>query len=160
MLAAMLGAGMACILANRRLNRLPVPVIARLLEAIFVGVLTLLRYDSLRIQGADLMGAAGGAALAAFISAVGLVGIEEVVVESHTLPIFVGELQVRYRRWRRARAAARLGRVQARLEAAGKKVRQAFLQFLVKEEVPLDESRRRAEALRSALVGSEGTGDA
>ena len=57
MLAALVGAGTACIIANRRLNRLPVPGAARVLEGIFVGVLTLLRYDSLHVRGADLVAA-------------------------------------------------------------------------------------------------------
>jgi hypothetical protein len=51
-LAALVGAGMVGALANRRLNRLPVPTAARILEGVFVMVLTLLRYDSLHIQGA------------------------------------------------------------------------------------------------------------
>src|ERR1700733_2252626 len=77
-LAALIGAGMACILANRRLNRLPVPGAARILEGIFVSVLTVLRYDSLHIQGAGALTAVGAAALAALISALGLLGIEEI----------------------------------------------------------------------------------
>src|SRR5262249_58536734 len=48
-LTALVGTGMACYLANRRLNLLAVSTIARVLEACFVGVLTLLRYDSLRL---------------------------------------------------------------------------------------------------------------
>jgi hypothetical protein len=75
-LAAIVGAGMAGVLANRRLNRLPIPAAARVLEGVFVVVLTLLRYDSLHVQGADLVAAAGGAGLAALISALGLLGIE------------------------------------------------------------------------------------
>ena len=85
---------MAAVLANRRLNWLPVPGAAKLLEGIFVGVLTALRYDSLHVQGADWVAAAGGAALAALISALGLLGIEEVLVETHTFQIFISKARV------------------------------------------------------------------
>ena len=78
-------------------------------------VLTVLRYDSLHVQGADWVAAAGGAALAALISALGLLGIEEVVVETHTFSIFLSKLRVSCRRWRYARATARLARIQAEL---------------------------------------------
>ncbi len=156
-LAALVGAGMACILANRRLNRLPVPRAARILEGIFVGVLTVLRYDSLRVQGADSLAAAGGAVLAALISALGLLGIEEVVVETDTFGAFFSKLQVSYRRWRCVRAATRLGRIRAEAEAAAEKLQQHFLDFLLKAEgLPLDEAQRRAAALKRGLAGSEG----
>jgi hypothetical protein len=153
-LAALVGAGMACVLANRRLNRLHVPASARLLEGVFVGVLTALRYDSLHIQGADWVAAAGGAALAALISALALLGIEEVLVETHTFRIFASKVQVAYRRRRCRRAAARLRRIQARIEAAAENLQQHFLDFLLREDVPLDEAQQRAAALRRALVDS------
>ena len=92
-LAALIGAGMACVLANRRLNRLPVPAAARVLEGVFVAVLTVLRYASLHIQGADFLTAVGAAVLAALISALGLLGIEEIVVETRTFGIFLSTLQ-------------------------------------------------------------------
>ena len=154
-LTALVGAGMACVLANRRLNRLPVPASARVLEGVFVGVLTALRYDSLHVQGADWVAAAGGAALAALISALGLLGIEEVLMETHTFRIFASKVQVSYRRWRCRRAAARLGRIQAMVEVAAENLQQHFLDFLLREDVPLDEARQRAGALRRAVVNSE-----
>jgi hypothetical protein len=155
-LAALVGAGTACIIANRRLNGLPVPVSARVLEGIFVGVLTLLRYDSLDVQSTGLVAAAGGAALAALISAIALLGIEEVVVETHTFSVFLGQMQASYRRWRHAQASRRLARLQAKVEAAGEKLQQRFLEFLLKAEgFPLDEARRRAEALKGAIVKGE-----
>ena len=155
-LTALVGAGMACVLANRRLNRLPVPTSARVLEGVFVGVLTVLRYDSLHVQGADSVAAAGGAALAALISALGLLGIEELLVETQTFRIFAGKVQVSYLRWRSRRAAARLRALQAAVEATAEKLQQHFLAFLLREDVPLSEARQRAAALRRALVDSEG----
>jgi hypothetical protein len=153
MLAALVGAGLACILANRRLNRLPVPGAARILEGIFVLVLTVLRYDSLHVQGADWVAAGGGATLAALISALGLLGIEEVAVETHTFSVFISRLQVSYSRWRFARAAARLERIQAKVAAAVEKLRPHFLEFLLKEEgLPLDQAQRRAAALKHAFT--------
>ncbi len=128
---------------------------ARVLEGTFVGVLTALRYDSLHVLGADWVAAAGGAALAALISALGLLGIEEVLVETHTFSVFVSKVRLSYRSWQRTRAAKRLGRVQARAGAAAEKLQQHFLDFLLKEDVPLDEARQRAVALRRALVDSE-----
>ena len=53
-LTAAVGAGMACVLANRRLNRLAVPPAVRVLEGVFVAVLTVLRYESLAVQGAGV----------------------------------------------------------------------------------------------------------
>jgi hypothetical protein len=79
-LAALLGGGVACSLARRRLDRPPVPAAARVLEGIFVSALGLLRYDSLRIQGGDVVMAVRAAALATTISAIGLLMIEEIAV--------------------------------------------------------------------------------
>jgi hypothetical protein len=155
-LTALVGAGMAGVFANRRLNQLPVPSAARVLEGIFVGVLTALRYDSLHVQGADWVAAAGGAALAALISALGLLGIEEVLVETHTFRIFVSKVRVSGRSWRCSRAATRLGRIQAKAEAAAERLQQHFLDFLLREGVPLDDARQHTAALRRALVDSEG----
>lgn len=155
-LAAVIGAGMACILANRRLNRLPVPPVARVLEGIFVSVLTVLRYDSLHIQGAGVLTAVGAAALAALISALGLLGIEEIIVETRTFAIFVSTLRVTWRRWRAAAAVARLARIQARIDAAAGKLQRQFLDFLLKTEgLPLDQARQRAAALKAALTDDE-----
>jgi len=154
-LTALVGAGMAAVFANRRLNRLPVSIGARILEGIFVGVLTALRYDSLQVQGADWVAAAGGAALAALISALGLLGIEEVLVETHTFSIFISKARVSHASWRYSRAVKRLGRIQARARAAADKLQQHFLDFLLKEDVPVDEARQRSVALRRALAGSE-----
>jgi outer membrane protein OmpA-like peptidoglycan-associated protein len=116
--AALAGAGMACVLADRRLSRLPVPAAARILEGLFVGILMVLCYDSLRIQGAGVLTAAGAVALAGLISALGLLGIEETVVETRTFGIFLSTLRVSWTRWRSAAAATRLARIQARIEAA------------------------------------------
>lgn len=153
MLAALVGAGMACTLANRRLNRLPVPAAARILEGIFVAVVTALRYDSLHIQGAGVLTATGAAALAALISALGLLGIEEIVAETRTFGIFLSTLRASWKRWRYAAATARLARIQAGTEAAAGRLQQHFLEFLLKTEgLPLDEALRRAAALKVALT--------
>jgi hypothetical protein len=152
-LAALVGAGMAGFLANRRLNRLPVPGAARILEAVFVAVLTLLRFESLHIQGAGLVAAVGGAALAAIISALGLLGIEEILVETQTFGMLTGRLRVAWKRWRCARAASRLSLIQAQVQAAAEKLQQHFLDFLLREEVPLEEAQQCAAALRCALAG-------
>jgi hypothetical protein len=155
-MAALVGAGTACMIANRRLDRLPVPASARILEGTFVGVLTLLRFVSLDVQSSDPMAAVGGAALAALISAIALLAIEEAVVETDTWSVFVSRLRVRFRRWQWARAEASVARYQARLGAAGEKFRQHCLDFFLKAEgLPLDEAKRRAEALKTALFHAE-----
>src|SRR6202020_1508078 len=87
-MAAPVGAGTACMIANRRLNRLQVPVSARLLEVGLVAVLTELRFQSLDLQSVTMLTAVGGAALAALISAIALLAIEEVVVETDTSSVF------------------------------------------------------------------------
>ena len=156
LLAALVGAGMACVLANRRLNRLPVPAAARILEGIFVAVMTVLRYASLQTQGADVLTAVGAALLAALISALGLLGIEEIVVETRTFGIFLSTLQASWKRWRCAVAEARLARIRARIKATADNLQQHFLDFLLKvEELPLDEARRRSAALKAALTEGE-----
>jgi hypothetical protein len=151
-LAAFVGAGMAGVIANRRLNRLPVSTAARILEAVFVVVLTLLRYDSLHIQGADLMAAAGGAALAALISAAGLLGIEEILVETETFTIFAGRIRAAWCRTQHQRATTQLNMIRTRVQATGEKLAQQFVGFLLQEEMPLDEARQRATALSRALT--------
>ena len=74
-LAAAVGAGMACAPANRRLIRTRMHNSGRLMQGIFVGVLTALRYASLHVQGADWAAAAGGAALAARPAAIPFWGV-------------------------------------------------------------------------------------
>jgi hypothetical protein len=155
-LVALVGTGTACILANRRLNRLPVPVAARVLEGIFVAALTVLRYESLRLQGAGAGTAAGAAALAALLSSLGLLGIEEIVVETRTFAMFVIALWASWRQSRSTAAAARLARIRARVRTAADRLGKHFLEFLLKAEgTPLEEARRRAAALRTALTDRE-----
>ena len=155
-LAALIGAGLACLLANRRLNHLPVPRSARLLEAIFVLVVTVLRFESLQIQAAGMLVAVGAAALAAIISGLALLGIEEIVVETCTFAMFCSRVRASWKRWRRAVAAGHLAGIRAAIEAASGKLEQHFLEFLLKTEgLPLDEARRRAAALRTALTSPE-----
>jgi hypothetical protein len=152
-LTAVIGGGMACALANCRLNQLPVPGTARLLEGIFVAVLTVLRFESLHIQTAGLLAPVAGSVLAAIISALGLLGIEEIVVETRTLGIFLSGLWANWKRSRSAAGTARLGRIQARIDDAAGRLHQQFLEFLLKtEEFPLDEARQRAAALSTALT--------
>ncbi len=153
-LAALVGAGIAGVLANRRLNRLPVPTPARILEGVFVSVLTLLRYDSLRVQGADLVAAVGGAALAALISALGLLGIEEILVETQTFGIFLGGISTAWKRSRFDRANTRLNLLQAQVRAAAEKLEQQCVGFLLNEGLPLPEAQQRAVALRCALTSN------
>lgn len=155
-LTALTAAGLACILANRHLNHLPVPYVARLLEVIFVAVVTVLRYDSLRIQGVGGTTAAGAATLAALISALGLFGIEEIVAQTHTFGVFLSSLSAWWKSWRCAAAAARLDRIQAQLDAAVGKLQQHFFHFLLKAEgLPLDEARDRAAAFKAAVIDRE-----
>ena len=154
-LTAVVGCGMACILANRRLNRLGGPAAVRILEGIFVAVLTVLRYESLSIQGAGYLPAAGAAALAALISALGLLGIEEIVVETRTFGILVSGLRLSWARWRSSAAAAGLARVQAQVQTAADKLEQHYLDHLLRTEgFPLEEARRRAAALKAAITGN------
>jgi hypothetical protein len=155
-MAALVGAGTACMIANRRLNRLQVPVSARLLEAGLVAVLTELRFQSLDLQSATMLTAAGGAALAALISAIALLAIEEVVVETDTSSVCASRLRVWFRRRQLTRASSRVARYRARVEAAGDKFQQHFLDFLLKSEgLSLDQAQRRTEAFENALVPAE-----
>jgi hypothetical protein len=152
-LAALIGAGMACVFANRRLNQLLVPVAARTLEGIFVAVLTALRGDSLYIQGSGLLTAAAGAVLTALISVLGLLGIEEIVFETRTFGMFLASLWVSWKQRRLAVATGRLARIQARTESAADKLQRHFLEFLLKtDELVLEAAQRRAAALRAALT--------
>jgi hypothetical protein len=152
-LVALIGAGLACAYANRRLNRLPLPAAARVLEGAFVAVLTGLRGDSLYIQGSDLLTAVAGAALTALISVLGLLGIEEIVVETRTFGVFVSSLWVSWKRRRQAAAAARLAKIQASTEAAADKLRRHFVEFLLKNgHLPPEEAQQRAAALRTVLT--------
>jgi hypothetical protein len=151
-LAALVGAGLAGVLANRRLNQDPIPVAARVLEAVFVLVLTLLRYDSLHIQGADPVAAAGGAGLAALISALGLLGIEEILVETQTFGMFVGKMRAAWNRRQHDRATTQLDMICAQVEATGEKLEHHAVDFLLKEGMPLDEARQHAVALRGVLA--------
>ena len=154
-LTATVGCGMACLLANRRLNRLDIPATIRIVEGI-VAVLTVLRYESLSLQGAGYLAAACAAALAAIISALGLLGIEEIVVETRSFGIFVASLRVSWTKWRSAAAASRLARIRARVQAAAGKLQQHYLDYLLRSEgLSLEEARRRAAALRAALADSE-----
>ena len=156
-LTAFVGAGTACILANRRLNQLPVPVGARVLEGVFVLVLSALRYASLRIVGVGLLTAGGAAGLALLISGLALAGIEEVVFETHTFGVFVSSLRVSCARWRQARAAASYRRIAARIAAVLAKVEQDFLNFLLRtQDFPLGEAATRAAALKAAMTRDEG----
>jgi hypothetical protein len=153
-LAALVGGGMAGVLANRRLNGLPIPIAARTLEGIFVVVLTLLRYDSLYIQGANLVAAAAGAGLTALISALGLLGIEEILVETQTFGMFLSKIQSAWRQWRCTRATTRMHMIQAHVEASADKLEQQFVDFLLKEGTSVEQAQRRATALRCALTSS------
>jgi hypothetical protein len=153
LLAALVGAGLACGFANRRLNRLTVSAAVRALEVTFVAVLTALRADSLSVQGADLLTAAGGAALTALVSMLGLLGIEEIVVETRTFGMFLSSLWVSWRSWRLAAAGGRRAKIQARTEAAADKLQVQFLKFLLKADEPaLEQAKQRAAALRAALT--------
>ena len=158
-MSALVGAGTACMIANWRLDRRPVPTFARVAEVAFVGVLTLLRYVSLNVQSSDPMAAIGGAALAALISAIALLAIEEAVVETDTFSVFLSRWRVWFRRRQWSRAESRLAGCQARLEATGEKFQQHFLDFLLKAEgLPLDEAQQRAKALKAAICEPEGSG--
>jgi hypothetical protein len=158
-MTALSGTGTACLIANRRLNRLSVPRLARAVETAFVLVLTLLRYVSLEVQSSDAMAALGGALLAALISALALLAIEEVVVETNTFSVFVSRVRVWSCRRRCSRAEAGLASCQARLDAAVAKFQQHFLDFLLKAEgLFLDDAQHRAKELGNAVGKVEGMG--
>jgi hypothetical protein len=155
-MTALVGVGTACMIANRRLHRLAVPASARAVEIAFVGVLTLLRFVSLDVQSADALAALGGAALAALISAVALLAIEEVVVETDTFGVFLSRVRVWFRRRQSARGNSQLASCQARLDTTGEKFEQHFLDFLLKAEgFPLAEAQQRARALRIAICRTD-----
>jgi hypothetical protein len=158
-MTALVGAGIACIIANRRLHRLAVPASARAAEIAFVVVLTLLRFVSLDVQSTDALAALGGAALAALISAVALLAIEEVVVETDTFGVFLSRARVSLRRRQSVRAMSQLASCQARLDTTGQKFEQHFLDFLLKAEgFPLAEAEQRARALRIAICRTDQIG--
>jgi hypothetical protein len=155
-LTAAVGVGLACILATRRLNLLGVPASVRSLEGIFVATLTVLRFESLNIQGAGYPTAAGAAGLAALISAFGLLGIEEIVVETRTFAIFISGLHACWAHWRWTSAAAALKAAEAAAAAAAGKLQRHYLEYLLRtEKLPLEEALRRAVALRVALTENE-----
>lgn len=156
-LTALVGTGMACILANRRLHGLGVPGTVRMLEAAFVVVLTVLRYESLYVQGAGYPTAVGAAALAALISALGLLGIEEIIVQTHTFAIFISTLRASGAHWRQTRAAADLKTTEAAARATADKLERRYLDYLLRTEgLPLDDAEGRATALKTALIRGEG----
>lgn len=158
-MTALVGAGIACIIANRRLHRLAVPAFARAAEIAFVAVLTLLRFVSLDVQSSDALAALGGAALAALISAVALLAIEEVVVETDTFGVFLSRVRLSLRRRQSVRAMSQLAGCQARLDTTGQKFEQHFLDFLLKAEgFPLAEAEQRARALRIAICRTDQIG--
>lgn len=151
-MTALVGAGTACMIANRRLHQLGVPASLRAVEIAFVAALTVLRFVSLDVQSSDGLAALGGAALAALISAVALLAIEEVVVETDTFGVFLSRVRVWSRRRKWARARSQLAGFQARLDTTGEKFEQHFLAFLLRAEgFPLAEARQRARALRNAI---------
>lgn len=157
-MTALVGAVTACMIANRRLHRLPVPASARIVEAAFVGVLTWLRYVSLEVQSSDPMAALGGAALAALISAIALLAIEEAVVETDTFSVFLSRLRVWFRRGQLSGAESRLASCQVQLEATADQFQQHFLDFLLKVEgLSLEEAQQRASALKAAIFQPEGS---
>jgi len=156
-LTALVGTGMACVLANRRLNGLGVPVTVRILEGLFVAVLTVLRYESLSVQGAGYPTAAGAAALAALISALALFGIEEIIVETQTFSIFISALRASWASWRWTSDAADLAATEAAAQATADKLQRHYLDYLLRTEgLPLDEAQGRAAALKAALISGEG----
>jgi hypothetical protein len=158
-MTALVGAGIACIIANRRLHRLAVPTFARAAEIAFVATATLLRFVSLDVQSSDALAALGGAALAALISAVALLAIEEVVVETDTFGVFLSRVRVSLRRRQSVRAMSQLAGCQARLDTTGQKFEQHFLDFLLKAEgFPLGEAEQRARALRIAICRTDQIG--
>jgi hypothetical protein len=151
-LTAFVGAGTACLIANRRLNRLSVPVTARLLEGVFVVALSGLRYASLRTLGVGALDAGGAAALALLISTLGLAGIEEIVVETQTFTMWLKSIKASYWQWRHTAATARMRQLDAGIEAALTRFEQDFLGFLLwAEGLPLDQASERAAALRAAM---------
>jgi hypothetical protein len=156
-LTAAVGAGLACTLAGRRLNGTGVPVTVRILEGIFVAMLTVLRYESLSVQGAGYLTAAGAAGLAALISALGLLGIEEIIVETHTFAIFLSSLRASWLNWRWTRASAALVATEAAADAAADTLQRRYLEYLLRtERLPLAKAQEHAAALRAALTGGEG----
>lgn len=152
LLTALVGAGTACLIANRRLNRLSVPVTARVLEAVFVVVLSALRYASLRTVGLGALDAGGAAALALLVSTLGLAGIEEIAVETQTFPMWLQSVKAGYWQLRHTAATAHLRQVEAGIEAALTRLEQDFLGFLLwAQDLPLDQASERAAALRAAM---------
>jgi hypothetical protein len=118
--------------------------------------LTVLRYESLRIQGGGFLIAAGAAALAARVSAIGLLCIEEIVVGTYPFSIFRSSVRASWKRSRCAAARTRLTMTDASVTAAAAQFERHFLAFLLKtERFSVAEARERAAALRDALTDGE-----
>ena len=91
--------------------------------------------------------------MAALLSALALVGIEEVLVETETLRMLLGHVRVAWLRRRLVLAMSRLAGVDASVKAAAQRLHQHFVHFLLSVEgLPLSEARKRAAALRVALL--------
>ena len=149
MLRALIGTGMACVFANRRLDRHRVPTAARAVEAVLVTVVAVLRYESLHIQGADLLTALGAALLAGLISALVLLGIEEIVVETRTFAMLMSAVRVSWKRWRLASAQARVAKIQARIESTVITLERHYLESLLQTVgLPLDDADGAPPRLR------------
>lgn len=136
-LTVLVGAGLAGVLASRRLTRLlqlPVPAAVRLLEGALVGLVTALRYVRPRIHDGALsvaggaMTVAGGIALAALITVLVLTGAETIVVQVRTLCVFFGTLRASWKHGPCVAAAGIPAWIRARVKVPSEQL-QHFLAF-------------------------------
>jgi len=152
-LTALTGATIACILARCRRRRLSVLITARILEGIFVGALTMLRYEGLRVQGTSPLTATGAAALTALIVLAGLVITEEAIVTTRTFGDFLGALLVIRKRRNYLVAARRLARIQAG-DAAASQLQGYFSELPAKAEgLPQGAAQPRSAAIPKSTQG-------
>jgi hypothetical protein len=88
----------------------------------------------------------------------GLLGVEEIVVKTHTFAIFAARLKASWTHWRWRGAAAALAATTAAAEAAADRLQRRYVEYLVRTaELPPEVANERAVALRIALTGSEGS---
>jgi phage terminase Nu1 subunit (DNA packaging protein) len=97
-------------------------------------------------------------------SSLGLLGIEEIVVETHTFGTFISTLRASistlrasWLNWRWTSAVAGLAATEVAAEAAADKLQRHYLEYLLRTEgLPLADAQERATALGAAVTGSEG----
>ncbi len=136
-LTVLVGAGLASVLASRRLTRLvrlPVPAAVRFLEGALVGWVVAFRYVRPRIHDGALsvaggaMTVAGGIALAALITVLVLTGAEVIIVQARTWRVFFSTLRAFWKHGPGVAVAGIRAWIRVRVQAPSEQL-QYFLAF-------------------------------